>query len=296
MKKEIRIALVAIVALIVLYFGLSFLKGASMFTDNNVYYLAFKDVAGVAKNCAIYAGGVAVGEVDAITYDYTHEKPTQVTALLRKKMVVPEGTKAEVKTDLMGNTQVNLILGDAKNAPIPPGGTIMGKEDDGIMDQLGSMVPVIDNMLPKLDSIFASINELMADPALKSILTNTKELTAELNKASAQLTKLSIALNKEVPTLLAQTNELLGSTDKMAKGLAEVDVKNTMDKVNATIEELQTTVNQLNSPEGTLGKLINDSQLYDNLTATMADADSLVTDLKAHPKRYVHFSVFGKKD
>ncbi len=296
MKKEIRIALVAIVALIVLYFGLSFLKGASMFTDNNVYYLAFKDVSGVAKNCPIYAGGVSVGEVDAITYDYTHEKPTQVTALLRKKMVVPEGTMAEVKTDLMGNTQVNLILGDAKNAPILPGGTIKGKEDDGIMEKLGGMVPSIENMLPKLDSIFASINELMADPALKGIIANTNQLTAELNKASAQLTKLSVELNKQVPTLLAQTNELVGSTDKVAKGLAEVDVKNTMDKVNATIDELQTTIGQLNSPEGTLGKLINDTQLYDNLNATMADADSLVIDLKAHPKRYVHFSVFGKKD
>ncbi len=296
MKKEIRIALVAIVALIVLYFGLSFLKGASMFTDNNVYYLAFKDVAGVAKNCPIYAGGVAVGEVDGITYDYTHEKPTQVTALLRKKMVVPEGTKAEVKTDLMGNTQVNLILGDAKNPPIAPGGTIKGKEDDGIMDKLGNMVPVIDDMLPKLDSIFASINELMADPALKAILANTSQLTAELNQASAQLTKLTTSLNNEVPTLLAKTTELVGNTDEVAKGLAEVDVKNTMDKVNSTIDELQSTISQLNSPEGTLGKLINDTQLYDNLNATMADADSLMIDLKAHPKRYVHFSVFGKKN
>ncbi len=124
MKKEVKIALVAIVALVALFFGLNFLKGVSMFSANNEYYLAFKNIAGVAKNCPIYADGVVVGSVDNITYDYSHEKPTQIIALLRKKMVIPEGTMAEIKTDLMGNTQINLLLGKYSNPPLEPGGTI----------------------------------------------------------------------------------------------------------------------------------------------------------------------------
>ncbi len=297
MKKEIKIALVAIVALIVLYFGLNFLKGASMFTDNNEYFLAFKDVSGVEKNCAIYADGVVVGSVDKITYDYTHKEPTQVLALLRKKMVVPEGTMAEIKTDLMGNTQINLIIGDYTNAPLAPGGTIKGKEGDGVMDKLADMMPTIESMLPKLDSILASINLLVADPALKQILTNTSNLTSSLNASSAQLNTLMGQLNNQVPNMLSETTKLVSSAGEVAQNFAKVDIEGTMEQVNQTLGEVKNTISQINSTDGTLGKLLNDTQLYDNLNATMADADSLVIDLKAHPKRYVHFSVFGgKKD
>ncbi len=296
MKKEIKIALVAIVALIALFYGLNFLKGSQIFSDNSEYVLAFHNVAGVAKNCPIYADGIVVGTVGNITYDYTHQEPTKVVALLRKKLVVPAGTRAEVKTDLMGNTQINLLLGDDDGEPLPPGGTIYGKEDDGLMDHINTMLPTLEGMLPKVDSILATVNSLVGDPAVRDMLANADALSVHLTTASAQLATLLTQLNDEMPALLATTGALLANADTLSAQLVAADLEGTLNDVHSTIASLQGTVDKLSSPEGTVGKLLCDSTLYDNLAATMADADSLLIDLKAHPKRYVHFSVFGKKN
>ncbi len=296
MKKEIKIAIVAIVALVALYFGLNFLKGARLFSDNNEYFLSFRNVDGVAKNCPIYAEGIAVGEVGDILYDYTHKNPTRIVASLKKKMVIPQGTMAEIHTDLMGNTQVSLVLGDYSNPPVEPGGVIEGNESDGTMEKVKEMVPAIENMLPKLDSIVSSLNTLLADPAISAMLHSTANTAANLDAATQQLDVLAAQLNSRLPDMLDRAGQLLDNSNQLAENLASIDMNGTMEQVNKTLGEVNTTITKINSPEGTLGKLVNDNALYDNLAAVMADADSLMIDLKANPKRYVHFSVFGKKD
>ncbi len=296
MKKEVKIALAAIVALVVLFFGLNFLKGISMFSDNDQYYVTFKNVSGVDKNCPIYAEGVVVGSVSDITYDYSHSKPTQLLALIKKQMVIPEGTRAEIKSDLMGNTQVNLILGDYSNASIQPGGTILGNDGEETMAKLKAMIPAMERMVPKLDSILGNLNTILSDPAILSILSNTDQLTANLTKTTDQLNTLTAQLNKDLPGMMGKADNVLENTQTLTANLAGVDVEGTMNKVNQTLDEVNSTMAKINSTDGTIGKMMNDAALYDNLSSTMADADSLMIDLKAHPKRYVHFSLFGKKD
>ncbi len=296
MKKEVKIAIVAVIALVVLYAGLNFLKGISLFSDNSEYYLTFRNVDGVAKNCPVYAEGIAVGQIDDIVYDYSHKNPTRLVAVLKKRMVIPEGTVAEIRTDLMGNTQVSLVLGDYANAPIEPGGIIPGDESDGMMDKVKGMIPTVEDMLPKIDSIVSNLKTLTADPALAEMLENTAAATANLNASSAQLATLIAGLNTALPTLMTHADSLLTHSDDVMQTIDAVDLAATMEQVDAALEELHNAVAALNSADGTLGKLLNDPALYDNLTTAMADADSLLTDLKAHPKRYVHFSVFGKKD
>ena len=158
------------------------------------------------------------------------------------------------------------------------------------------MVPQIEQMLPKLDSILASINLLLADPAIASSLHNIDHLTADLAKTSRDLNVLTTSLNSHMPKMLENADGLLANTNQLTQSLNDLDIAKTMASVNTTLKNVEQMTEQLNSKEGTLGLLMRDPSLYSNLNATMMHADSLMIDLKAHPKRYVHFSVFGKKD
>jgi phospholipid/cholesterol/gamma-HCH transport system substrate-binding protein len=164
------------------------------------------------------------------------------------------------------------------------------------MAKVGDMIPLIENMLPKLDSIMSSLNTLLADPALRNTLHNVEGMTGNLNATSAELKSLSASLNKDVPAMMTKANGVLDNTQQLTGNLAAVDIAAMTAKVNQTLANVQQMTDKLNSNEGTLGLLMRDATLYNNLTSTAASADSLLIDLKAHPKRYVHFSVFGKKD
>lgn len=151
-------------------------------------------------------------------------------------------------------------------------------------------------MLPKLDSILTSVNALLADPALAASLHNVETITSNLTVSTRELNTLMAGLNKQVPGMVRKANGVLDNTNRLTANLASLDVQGTLNKVNQTLESAHQFTEKLNSNQGSLGLLMNDTKLYDNLTSTMSHADSLVIDLKAHPKRYVHFSVFGRKD
>lgn len=294
--KEIRIALVAIVGILIMYFGINFLKGINLFSSNNYYYMTFDDIQGLGASTPIYADGYKVGTVDAVDFDYSQSGPIKVKADIDKNLRIPMGSQAEIVKDLMGNLQVNILLANNPRERIEPGGVIPGAVNAGIMGKAGELVPVIEKMLPKLDSILSSVNTLLADPALANTLHNAQTITDNLTTSTRELNTLMAGLNKQVPNMIGKANGVLDNTNRLTSNLASLDVQGTLDRVNKTLENAQAFTDKLNSNKGSLGLLMNDTRLYDNLNATMSHADSLVIDLKQHPKRYVHFSVFGKKD
>ncbi len=296
LTKEIKIALVAIVGIMIMYFGINFLKGINLFSTNNAYYMTFDDIQGLGASTPIYADGYKVGTVDAVDYDYAKNGPIKVKVDIAKDLRIPQGSQAEIVKDLMGNLQVNLLLANNPRERIEPGGIIPGAVNAGIMGKAADLVPVIEKMLPKLDSILTSVNALVADPALAATLHNAQTITNNLTVSTRELNTLMAGLNKQVPGMIGKANGVLDNTNRLTANLASLDVQGTLDRVNQTLESAHQFAEKLNSNQGSLGLLMNDSKLYDNMTSTMSHADSLMIDLKSHPKRYVHFSVFGKKD
>ena len=295
-SKEIQIALVALVGIVVLYFGLQFLKGLTVFSTDNNYYVKFSDISGLSASSPVYANGYRVGVVENIVYDFENQGEIVAVMSINKEMRIPSGSHAEIASDLLGNIKLELKLGPNFSDIIEPGDTISGGLQVGALSKAADIIPQVESLLPKLDSILANVNALLANPALSNSLTHIDQLTGNLTTTTNDLNRLTAALNKQVPQMLENADGLLANTNSLTHNLNDLDIAGTMQKVDHTMRNLEQMTAKLNSNEGTLGLLMRDPGLYNNLNATMMHADSLMIDLKQHPKRYVHFSVFGKKD
>lgn len=294
--KEVQIALVAVVGVAVLFFGLQFLKGLSIFGSSDVYYLKTNNLMGVTASSPVYADGYKVGVVQSIDYDYNSNGNTVVALALEKGIRLPLGSSAEISSDMMGNVKLDILLANNPRERMAIGDTLQGGASAGLMAAVGSMVPQIQQMLPKLDSILTSVNALLANPAIANSLSNMEQITSELTETSRSLNVMMRGMNKNIPTLMAKANNVMDNTEQLTGKLNSLDVASTMSKVDATLNNVEQMTAKLNSNEGTIGLLMRDPSLYWNLSNTMRDADSLLINLKAHPKRYVHFSLFGRKD
>lgn len=294
--KEVKIALVALVGAVLLFFGMNFLKGLNIFASTSDYFIEFKDISGLSSSSPIYADGYQIGTVKDVIYDYSGEHPTRVVVAIDKDMRIPVGSTAEIVSDVMGNIKINILLANNPRERVMPGGTIAGDVDGGALGKVAAMVPTIEKMLPKLDSILTSVNTLLADPALAQSLHNVQTITDNLTTSSAELNTLMKQINRNVPTMMAKANSVLNNTDKLTGNLAALDLQSTKQQVDQTIANVQQLTAKLNSKDNTLGLLMNDASLYNNLNTTMRSADTLLVNLREHPKRYVHFSIFGKKD
>lgn len=294
--KEVQIALVAIAGIVVLFFGLSFLKGLSLFSNNNSYYVKFNDISGLSESSPVYARGYRVGVVKNIIYDYNKASDIIAEIDLDSRMNLPIGTAAQLESDMLGNIKINLLFPENIASMLNRGDTISGTVSGGALAKVAALVPTVEKMLPKLDSILANVNILLADPALANSLHNIDHITSDLTTSTRELNVLMAQLNKDVPGMVTRANTVLDNTGQLTGKLNELDLAATMAKVDATLENVHQMTEALNNNQGTLGLLMRDPELYRNLTATMQSADSLLIDLRAHPKRYVHFSLIGRKD
>lgn len=298
--KEIKVALVAVVALVVLFFGLNFLKGLSLFNNDTEYRVAFDDVSGLSSSSPIYADGYRVGTVKSVDFNYEKKDKILVTVGLNPSLRVPKGSSAEIVSDMLGNVQLNLLLANNPRERVEPGEIITGSINSGLMSKASELVPAIEKLMPKLDSILTNLNLILGNPAINRSLANIEQISGDLTITTAALNKLMGQVNNQLPSVLEKANGTMGNAQELSgnlkQQLANIDLQETMTRVNNTLDNVEKLTAKLNSSEGTLGLMMNDPQFYNHLNTTMSNVDSLLINLREHPKRYVHFSLFGKKD
>ncbi len=291
--KEVKIGIAGIIALCILVYGINYLKGIHLFKPSNYFYVKFENINGLTKSSPVFADGFRVGIVRNLYYNY--ENPGDVVAEIdvEPNLRIPKGSSAELATEMLGGVKMNLLLANNPRERYQTGDTIPGNLNNGIMENVTNLMPQIERMLPKLDSILASLNAVLADPAIPATLHNVQDLTASMAGTSRQLEKM---MNNDIPQLTEKLNTIGDNFASVSNDLKEIDYMATMQKVDSTLANVKMITDKLNRKDNTIGLLFNDPTLYNNLSATTANAASLLEDLKSHPKRYVHFSLFGRKD
>jgi len=294
MKKyfshQVIIGIVAIFSLVVLFFGINYLKGVNLFKPTNHYYVKFKDVTELQKASPVYVDGFNIGVVTEIDYDYTNPGNILVLISLDKSMRIQSGSYVELATSLTAGASLHIILNNHVSTFHQIGDTLTGKKRIGALDAISTTVlPQIENIMPKIDSILTGLQTLVNHPALAQSLLTIQHTTANLERSTANLNRM---LNGDVPVILNNFRTVSSDFTEVSSGLKSLDLTTAYNSLNTTLNNMENMSNRLNNDSSSLGLLLNNRTLYDNLNATTENASNLLLDLKQNPKRYVHFSIF----
>ena len=295
----------ATVCVFLLIFGFNFLKGVNIFSPTNGYHGTFYNLHGLEEQAAVYIRGHKVGQVDDITYDFTRDSAFTVDISIHKDIALPEGTKMALVSDgLLGGMAIELQLGDRnQDAALQDAGATEVIAHDaflptvyvpGLIESLqGELLAHVDEAVQEVDSLVAALRVQVEGEHIKNSLENVDRISGDLTSVSANLKQL---MKNQVPTIVNNADTAIANLNVIVADLRQADLKATVARVDGAVDNVNGLVSDVRSQEGTIGQLIYNKSLYNHIDATVISADSLLTDLKAHPKRYVHFSIFGKKD
>lgn len=291
--KEVRIGIAGIVALFLLIYGINYLNGIHIFKPSSYFYVKYSSINGLTVSSPVYADGYKIGLVHDIVYDYNNPGNITVEIEVDTHTRIPKGSWAELETEMLGGVKMNIMMANNPRERYAIGDTIPGKENKGMMASVGALLPQVEQMVPKLDSILTSLNRILNDENIPAALQSIKNTTANLEVSTAQLNTL---MRRDIPQLTTKLNTIGDNFVHISSNLKDIDFEATFSKVDSTLNNVKLVTEKLNRKDNSIGLLLNDPNFYNNLNATANNAASLLEDLQAHPKRYVHFSIFGKKD
>ena len=313
-SNETKVGAIAVVAIAVLILGFNFLKGKKLLSHDTMIVGKYGNVQGLQNSNPIVINGLQVGTVYKITTD-KDMRQIFVEMNITKDINIPKNSIAIIKGNPIGTTSIEIKLGDAvqnlKNKD-----TVYTEANAGIFDDVLKKVdPVLYEVrkaVTSIDTLLGKFNKILDPTAsgnISSVLANLNRVTAMMVYSTASLNTLldtrTGALSKSLNNVSAITanfasnnekiNHVMSNLDKTSSKFAELNFKKTLDTLDRTINELRNMVGKFNNSNGTLGKLINDPALYQNLASTGNKLNLLLDDIRVNPKRYVNISVFGKK-
>ena len=311
-SKEIKLALLGILSILVFIFGYKYLKGTGIFSSSKTIYAEYDNVQGLTPASYVQLKGFTVGTVNAIELSKEHRGKVKLTLFINKDLNVPIDSKATiVSLDLLGTKAVNIELG-ASTTMMKDNEMIVGNIELGTIESLGaSAAPVMDNAkktLASLETTVQNINNILdvnTQNNLKSSIANLnntmKDFSQFANELNTQRTKISglldnlnafsVNLNKNNNTI----NNVLKNAETTTSNMSKVNLETTVNELKATLGDLQTTLKKVNNGNGSLALLMNDDKLYKNLKNTLETTNNLMYDINAHPSKYININIIGRK-
>jgi len=305
-SREFKIGLVALIAVILAVWGINFLKGINILKPTDKYYAVYGNVRGLIESAVVNLNGYKVGNVTSIEFEPQNLKKIVVEISLEKKLKLPRNTSIVIRSGslISGAKDIDLVLGSGPGY-YEPGDTLPSSIQVELSDYIDPVRKQIESLLTSVDTVMMAINGLMNRETRK----NLQGAIANLNGATNSL-KLSLqssgALSQSFTNLESVTENLKKSNEEISAvlhnfaavsdSLKQSDLKALIQHAGETFAKTSELFGKINKGEGTAGKLVVNDSLYNSLNSALVSLDSLLTDLREHPKRYVHLSVFGKKD
>lgn len=295
LSREVRVGILAVVAIFVLYFGLNFLKGVDIFKPVHYYHTNFSKLDGLVPSSPVFIKGYKVGQVESINYDFLQENSFMVKISVDKNIRIPKNSVIELYDDgLMGGKAIQLLFTQNTESFHLSGDTLPSQIAVGLFDQLSTdLLPRIQDIAIQADSLLLSVRTLVEDESVQNSLKSIERTTADLAESSSSLKKI---VQNDIPKVIHNVHVLTDDFTAISGNLKQIDFAATMDQVDVTIKDLNQITRKVNDSEGSLGLLLNDKNLYMSLVNVSNSADELLIDLRQSPKRYVHFSLFGSKN
>ncbi len=318
LKKEILIGITVVVAVALLFWGLNFLKGTNLLTKHEVYYAQYDRVDGITVSSPVMLSGVQIGLVKEI--NFAEDEPGKVKLTLQidnEEVFIPDDSRAKiVSADILGSKAIQIELGNS-STPIAPGHEFKTAVEASLKEEVNQQILPLkikaEELIASLDSAITVVQLILNEKARTNIesglgqfektLTNLEFATRELDtllvrekgKIAKTLSNLS-AITTNFKNNSENLNNTLTNLSAISDSLAAADITTTVNNAKKALADVSEIMQKINEGEGSMGKLINNDTLYYNLEKSAEDLDKLLKDMRINPGRYVHFSIFGRRD
>ncbi len=312
-RREVKLAITAIAALIILIWGINFLKARALFDKNNVFYGVYDRIDGLKVSSSVIYRGYSVGQVNSVSFTGELFDKVLVQFTVGKKLKIPSNSIAAIQSaDLMGSKAINLVPGDAMTYA-QSGDTLRTQLELGIMEQLNEHLEPLkkkaENIMVSLDTVLLALQEIFSENAKGNIRGSLKSVSRTLEhveKASGALHKMLSEESGRVSDILENINSITenleGSNTEITRSLSNIttisdslkaiNLNNSIRYLNGVLIQVDSIVRKINRGKGSLGGMVNDAELYYNLTAVSDNLDKLLTEFRQNPKRFVNLSIF----
>jgi phospholipid/cholesterol/gamma-HCH transport system substrate-binding protein len=314
LSRELRIGLLTVVTLSAFVWGFNFLKGKDLFNRQRTFYAIYDNVSGLMTANEVTINGLAVGQVSSMRFHPDFPEKVIVELSISNNVRVPKNSVARIYSSLLGTRGIQLVLGDSREDALS-GDTLVSKMQASLQDEVNDMVQPIfrkaENMMNSMDTVLTVISEVFNKQTRDNLIRTVESLKntmASLENATQSVDTLMVSQKmrlariignvESITTNLKQNNESLSrimtNAANISDTVAKANISKTMDKLNSSVDGLAQIVQKIERGQGTLGQLVNNDTMYNELEASSRELKLLIEDMKLHPERYLQFSVFGK--